>query len=500
MTPSVLVTAGPDPRARAGPSRGVLAPTLRRAIAALLLVLLGCLTLPLRAQAHAYLVLSNPRTGERFPTIPPAGLQLLFTQPVALAHGGVQLFDGRFQVVPGTVARVDPRGTSVSVSLPPLGPGDYAAIWTVVSADDGHLTDGEVGFSVGPAPSRPSLGVASLPVPPSGGDGGDDLPGTVATWLLLAGLGLAGGGLAGEALLGHPGGSADPRVRLDGRHLGAAIALAVVGALGVVVVTAGRLHDGSAASGLDLRSWGPALGVRAVVEDLAGLGLVVNALGALVLLRDRLVALASLVGAMALVGLRSHPASAGLPGELAVSVHVIVALLWSGGLAHLVVLLGRRRHTLRTPETAAVIERYTRAALLSVLVILLTGGAAALTQLASPVQLLTTGYGRLLTLKLGLVAGTLLVAMMGRWRGLRRGAVDPLAVRRAARAEVGGLVLVLLATAALANAAPPAPPIALGGAPATAGLPLPLILLGAALLVAVATPTLLRGRRVLRVL
>jgi copper transport protein len=471
---------------------------MRRLIAALVLLLLGGLALPLRAEAHAYLVLSTPHTGARFPTTAPGGIQLLFTQRVALAHGGVQLFDGSFQVVPGTVARVGPGGTTVSVSLPPLRPGDYAAIWTVVSADDGHLTDGEVGFSVGTAPPRRSLGVASLALPASGGDRGDDLPGTTATWLLLAGLALAGGGLAAEASLGRRGRDAEPPGRVDGRHLGAAMAVAVAGSLAAFVVTAGELHDGSAASGLDPRTWGPALGVRAAVEDLAGAGLIVNALGALVLLRDRLVALASLIGAMALVGMRSHPASDGALGELAIVVHVVVALLWSGALAHLVVLLGRRRIALRSPETAAVIGRYARMALLSVLVILLTGGAAAFTQLASPVQLLTTGYGRLLTVKLVLVAWTLLMATLGRWRGLRRGAVDAVAVRRSVRAELGGLLLVLLATAALANAAPPAPLTASGRVLAPGGPPLPLMLLGAALAVTVATPSLLRGARDLR--
>jgi copper transport protein len=352
---------------------------------------------------------------------------------------------------------------------------------------------------VGPAPPRSSLGAASLALPTSGGDQGGDLPGTVATWLLLAGLALAGGGLAAEALLRHGEDGADPGTQLGGRHLVAAMALALAGALATFVVTAGRLHDGSAAAGLDPRTWGPALGVRAAVEDLAALGLVVNALGALVLLRDRLIALASLAGAMALVGLRSHPASAGPLGELAVAVHVVVALLWSGGLAHLVALLGRRHASLWTAEMASVIRRYARAALLSVLVILLTGGAVALTQLASPAQLLTTGYGRLLALKLGLVAGTLLMATLGRWRGLRRGAIDPLAVRRAARAELGGLVLVLLVTAALANTAPPAPPVALGRVATTGWPALPLLLL-AALAVAVVTPSLLRGRHDLRLL
>ena len=91
------------------------------------------------------------------------------------------------------------------------------------------------------------------------------------------------------------------------------------------------------------------------------------------------------------------------------------------------------------------------------LAIVLTGGAAALTQIGSPGELLGTTYGRLLTLKVALVAWTMLVATVGRWRGLRGGRADPDAVRDVLRAEVVGLLLVLLSTAALANVAPPAP-------------------------------------------
>src|SRR5207302_227593 len=169
---------------------------------------------------------------------------------------------------------------------------------------------------------------------------------------------------------------------------------------------------------------------RVGLEDAASIGLVLNALGALLLLRDRVVALGSVVGAMVLVGMHSHPASASAWGEWAIVVHVVIALLWGGSLAYLVTMLRRRRRDGAGSELSGALARYARLALLSVLAIVFTGGAAALTQIGSPGELLGTTYGRLLTLKVALVAWTMLVATVGRWRG-----------QRAQRMEDGALAL-----------------------------------------------------------
>jgi copper transport protein len=442
---SFLAVDGADHGVRAVPK------PWRRLAAALALCALGILLLPLHASAHAYLVVSSPRTGQRFATAP-SGLQLLFTQPVALAHSGVQVFDDRFQLVPGTVARVSASGTSIAVSLPPLANGDYAALWTVISADDGHLTDGTIAFSVGPAPPAGSGATRVVSPPRSGGDGAPrDWPGTAAAWLLLVGLALAGGGLVAERALAGPDGVRSG-TRLSPRYLTIALAVALAGATLAFATTAGRFHDGGVLSGLDPRAWGPALGVRVGLEDAASIGLVLNALGALVLLRDRVVTLGSVVGAMVLVGMRSHPAGSSLFGESTIIVHVVVALVWGGSLAYLVAMLWRRRRAAAPPDLTGALGRYARLALVSVLAIVLTGGLATLTQIASPGQLLGTTYGRLLCVKVAVVTWTLLVATVGRvrLRG-RRGVGDVL------RAEVVGLLLVLLTTAALANVAPPAP-------------------------------------------
>jgi copper transport protein len=428
---------------------------LRRVIVAVVAVLMAATLLPVRAEAHAYLLLSTPKAGVRLASAP-ASVELLYSGPVALAGDGVEVSGvATAEPVTGAVARLNAASTVVTVTLPALGPGDYAVSWSVVSRDDGHISSGVLVFGVGPA--TVSTPVTAAAVAPTAGEP-RDWAGMVATWLLLIGLAVAGGGLGGEiALAGRR--RAEHPWRLSTAHLATAMTVALLGCGMAFAATAGRLADGTALHGLDVGTWIPALQVRAAFEDACMAGLVLNALATLVVLRDRVVPLLSLTGAMALVGLRSHPASSSMWIEAAMAVHVALALLWSGALAYLLILLGRRRLALRSSAAAEAIRRYGRLALLSVLGIIATGSAAALAELLSRGQLLSTAYGRLLAVKLLLVGGVLVIAGIGRSRGLRRGAVDALVVRRVARSEVFGVVLVLLTTAALANVPPPAPSV-----------------------------------------
>jgi hypothetical protein len=74
--------------------------------------------------------------------------------------------------------------------------------------------------------------------------------------------------------------------------------------------------------------------------------------------------------------------------------------------------------------------------------------------------------------------------------------VDPAAVRDVVRAEVVGLLLVLLTTSALANVAPPAPGASIGQVAAGGVATVALLLVGAAVAGAAALVTLpmLRGQ------
>ena len=55
--------------------------------------------------------------------------------------------------------------------------------------------------------------------------------------------------------------------RLSTRYLTAGLVVALVGSVLAYTATAGRLHDGGVLTGLDVRTWGAALGMRVGLED-----------------------------------------------------------------------------------------------------------------------------------------------------------------------------------------------------------------------------------------
>lgn len=134
-------------------------------------------------------------------------------------------------------------------------------------------------------------------------------------------------------------------------------------------------------------------------------------------------------------------------------VHLVAAGFWLGALAGLLYL---GRHASEPPLLQAL-SRFSAQARLSVVALILTGAFASWLHLPGPGALVETAWGRLLGLKLLLVA---LVLGLGayNWRRLTprvRDAGGGRALIRAAWGEVLVGVLVLSATAVLAGTAPP---------------------------------------------
>jgi methionine-rich copper-binding protein CopC len=106
-------------------------------------LLLGLL--PPAAQAHSELRRSVPAAGAVLASAP-ATIELHFNERVQLT--ALRLYRGATEVA------LPPRGPireaqSVSVALPPLAPGDYAAEWRAISAD-GHPVGGRIAFRIAP--------------------------------------------------------------------------------------------------------------------------------------------------------------------------------------------------------------------------------------------------------------------------------------------------------------------------------------------------------------
>lgn len=184
----------------------------------LAVLLLGALTIPLPASAHARLQRSTPSAGAAL-LDPPTEINMSFSEPVAREFSKITLLDReRREQVLGTLKAGGEGDTAISVLVgAKLPPGIYAVIWRIVSAVDGHLTSGSFGFRV-VAPGEPTEGVTTQTGAPSGSsvanapadaplEGSGDMP-DAARWLLramlLAAITVALGGAIFTVLVSEP--------------------------------------------------------------------------------------------------------------------------------------------------------------------------------------------------------------------------------------------------------------------------------------------------------
>lgn len=427
----------------------------RAAAAALAAVL--ALPGPRAAFAHAVLVEAEPADGAVLET-PPSRLRLRFNEPVAITS--LRIVDGAGTSLPLAPPDAGPSDL-VELPLPPLAEGRHAVSWRMVSAD-GHPVAGSAVFSVG----LPAAGEGGGMPPEPGSSAWPGLLRALARAFAYAGcLTAAGGGLF---LLFR----SSPA--LDRAALGRMTAAAAGLGAGASLLAAGVDHailagDDAGAAWLPAGTWiGSGLRLR-----LAGLALLV--LSALPVLARRvpgsigvLAGVAGAAGVVASFASAGHASAGGISlPMLLVAVHLLGAAFWLGALFP---LQAACRHPDRG-AVAALMERFSSAAVLAVPVLagaglwlaaLLVGGWAALAG---------TQYGRLLAAKALLVAAMLGLAALNRWRFTPRLVRDPGAaagLRRSIRAEAVLGMAVLGLTAWLTSGPPPA---SLARMPAAAAVP-----------------------------
>ncbi|MGH2404764.1 MAG: copper resistance D family protein [bacterium] len=123
-----------------------------------------------------------------------------------------------------------------------------------------------------------------------------------------------------------------------------------------------------------------------------------------------------LVGALLLgITLTSHAAAARLPlPMLADWLHLVSAAVWVGGLLYLAVVLGPLLRRLDDAPRAALlgplVQRFSNLALTSVVVLIVTGLYAAWVNIPSAQAIVSTWYGRTLSVKLGILVPLLGIA------------------------------------------------------------------------------------------
>jgi copper transport protein len=388
---------------------------------------------------HAEVVSTSPYDGQRLPRSPQA-LTIRFSEPVSLVEDSLRVLRTDGSPSGRRVAFGAPRVAGAVVRWPvtrDLGKGSYLVSWRVVS-DDGHPVAGAFAFGVAervaPAASGASGAAWSWPV-------------TVARWLGDVAFSVVAGLLA-FILLCWPEGRDHRRVRrllLSGLASGIVVSvleLLLQGPYGTGVASY-RLLDRSLMTEVAQTSFGAWMQLRVYLYvAMAAVLWLSGALGSA--LNRWLAVLGTLALATTFSG-TGHASSGALLDRVALSVHVLTAGVWVGGLVTVVVLASGRD---RRPGLSAFV-RFSRLALATVGVLLLSGVVNALLRLDTVAQLGTTGYGRLLLAKVVLVVGALVPAVASR-RLVRNGDL-PL---REVRVEAVATTVVLALSAALALASP----------------------------------------------
>jgi copper transport protein len=478
------------------------------AAAALLAILLA----PAGASAHALLEGTSPQRGATLAQ-QPRMVTLRFSESVEGNFGAVRVFDAAARRVDdGRTIHPGGKASQLAVGLKPgLARGTYVATYRVISADS-HPVSGGLVFSVGKPGAAAAPTVSDL-IGKSGAG-----PVTEAAFGVARGLAY----LATALLLGGPAfllavwlpalrrsaaaheswhGASAAFLRRLRRLLLAAAALGVAGAIAGIVLQGATAAATDAWSAIDPSVIGDVLGtrfghvwalrvvafavlglaawlaLRALPEPGATAGLQRVALGAGGLAAPGPPRAALALGALAAAYVASAPA---LGGHASVTspvallfgldvLHVLAMSAWIGGL---VVLLGvlpaatrRLPASERSALLAAVLVRFSPIALLCVTVLLVTGTVQAFEHMSAWSQLLHTGFGRAVLIKVLLLAVLIALGAINRRRVLPRlrelaaSAASPGAagrlLRRTLRAEVALVVAVLGVTAALVSYPPP---------------------------------------------
>lgn len=472
---------------------------LRAAAAAVALCGLWLLAGAGPALAHAELRGSSPAAGDRLGQAP-GQFRLDFTEGVTLTRDGIRLLAADGESLP--IGDPSVSGATVRVPVSGLGEGAYVLVWRVVSADS-HPVHGAVPFAVGDAEPPTVEGLT----------GGTDR--TVAAVLALA----RWFGYAGTALLIGPVALVAWCWPAGGRRV--ALRRLVVGGASVTVGTAlvGLLAQGPYAAGGTLSDLADVALAQATASTaygwaaLARLVLVVafaawafaSLSGHTMTPGRRLTGAGLGLGLAATFSIQGHAWAAGQQA-LAVTVdalHVLAMSVWLGGLAALAAVALRPSapvpHAAAGPAvvlTAAAtgvaggqpvtppaeagsavgdpdpdvdrtaapdLRRWSQQAMAAVTVLVVTGTLAGLREVGGWPALPGTGYGRLLLVKLALVAAMLGLAVRARaWVQRCAGPrvdVAPDPPPRALRASVLGesvLGAVVLAVTAVLVATTPA--------------------------------------------
>lgn len=421
---------------------------LRFVAAALVLGALGLVGGAPSASAHAVLRSSDPSAGARLEDAPEQ-ISLTFSERPEISLSDIDVFDASgASVVSGAPEAAPGDPFTVRIGLGSAPKGAYTVTWRTVSQADGHTSAGAFTFGVGVAAR--AVGVAAGAATE-----------TATSWLEVAGrfgvlLGLAvllGGALAAAYVFG-----------------GTPTAVRAYGAAGWVAAAAGllllaRAQATAAGAGVDDllgTSVGRSLGLRALGLGVAGAGLIA-AWAATGSARRFGYALAAAGAAAAMLAHVSAGHAASQTSRRAIEVaaqwvHFLAVAAWLGGLAAL--LLGLRGSA--GEQRGVAVRRFSTLAGAMLLLVAATGGVRAFDELNAWRDLFTTVYGRIVILKVALLAVLAALGAVNRYRNVPRAGDGVGPLRRVSRVEVGLAIAALGAASVLSTVSPPSSQAASG--------------------------------------
>jgi putative copper export protein/methionine-rich copper-binding protein CopC len=394
---------------------------------ALLLVLeviiLGMLTAP-RAEAHAELVSSDPPVGATLRSRSTA-LYLRFSEGVDVGHSSIVVVSGTTSYPVTALTTVGNDPTRLAATLPAAVPdGQVTVRWTSVSSDDGHEANGSYELHIATAAAttpvaapNTSLGAPAQASPDTAGVSGLFTMARAASYLAMA---LLAGGLVFLALIWPEG----AELSLSRRLLWAGWALGLAATVLGIACEGAYVSQQSLATLFDPSQLGQTLTTNfGIVWATRGLLYLLGIPVLLQLARDGKGAMRSLpwlVGAGAVTiaiirtaGLASHPFEGPWAwlGSIADLVHVGCIATWIGGLVFLALVALRHG---APPELDGVVHRFSTLAMVAVGGALVAGTFLSWQLVGSLHGLTSTHYGRVLMIKLALVAAVLAVADQSR--------------------------------------------------------------------------------------
>lgn len=360
------------------------------------------------AWGHASFLGASPAPGARVGQAP-ARIVLVFSEPLNVGLSRTALIDARTgDAVPARRVAAGGRRLALAPARP-LPRGAYRIDWHTVSDDDGHALEGSFGFGVRARAATASRSIEASPLARGG------WARALARALMYAALLLFCGGLLLRAFLRRdaedswlaPAGIPDaerPAIAARERSLLGDVGL-FAAALSAVVAA---LEAFRAADSISIGALRDFLLSNATGAARVGIPLLCLLAVALLRRRPRAAAVAGLA-ALACVVLSGHANSAAprAPALLADWTHLVAGAVWLGGAALIVMTWGpalRRDRGARMAVVRHVLPRFGRAALPAFAVVVATGTASALIELDGVDALWRTDYGRILLVKIVLVA------------------------------------------------------------------------------------------------